>query len=284
MYIPTIYFNEEFAGVVATTTEGLWQLILTKNAIFFGNVSASVDGSPTTYAGNYTLTGFYYQKNNVSYYQTDGGRYVKWDENASIVNGAPTSGGNAQNAIDEIIKNNQRILENNLVCARFSHLLTAEQKQVLYGLQQRLLLRDEALRNKNLIASARESYPKGYMAEYGYLDSFMASFEGTSAIPVLYIIVSAVVVASVSVAAYYAYKAYLTESIQDVQFSDELTKTLTSKLTDEEFAQLKEETGGLVTKAKLLGKFSNTGTILSLIGWGVAIYAAYKIFFDKKKN
>ena len=284
MYVPNLYFNSEFAGAVAATTGGLWQLIIDDNALFFGQVSASVGNENVVTGGRYELTGFYYQKNGMAYYQTTGSRYIKWDDSAAIVAAAATSGGNAQSTIDKIIKNNKRILENNLICARFSHLLTAEQKDVLYGLQQRLLIRDNALRNNTLISSARESYPKGYMAEYGYLDSFMTAYEGTSAVPVLYIVVSAVVVASLSVAAYYAYKAYLTESIQDVEYSDELTKILTEKLSDEDFQMLKEETGGMITKAKIKGRFEASSGIVSLLGWGAAIFAAYKIFFDKKKN
>ena len=84
-----------------------------------------------------------------------------------------------------------------------------------------------------------------------------------------------VVVASLGAAAYFAYKAMYKESRDDVKFSDDLTRKLTSKLTDEEYNELVEETQGIVTKAKITTSLSNTGAILK---WGLIIIGGLAIY------
>ena len=49
----------------------------------------------------------------------------------------------------------------------------------------------------------------------------------------------------------FLYKKLAEESEQDVKYSKELTATLVSKLTEEEYQQLMDETAGLLTKSKI---------------------------------
>lgn len=179
----------------------------------------------------------------------------------------------AQKYIDTIIANNKTILGNNLLCARFSSKLSTAQKRKLYDLQTRLQERNEALQNDSLTTGLEEGTPAGYKELEGYLDSFMSAGVGSA---VVSIIITAIVIASVSTAAYYAYKYYAEQSEADVKYSDELTKILTSKLTDEEYQQLMNETKGLVTKATIKAKFGSSITkyigIAALVIGGVLLF------------
>ena len=178
----------------------------------------------------------------------------------------------AQTYVDQVIKNNKRILENNLVCARFSYKLTASQRAQLYNLQTRLNTRNESLLQDGLVEAKSVSAPAGYAELQSYLDSVMQN-GGVGSVTAA-IVIAAVVVASLSTAAYFCYKYYAAESEKDVKFSDELTKVLTSKLTEEEYAQLLEETRGIVTKAKLRSKFSSKAW---LIGAAIGIAAGWAL-------
>lgn len=197
----------------------------------------------------------------------------------------------AETVIDKMIKNNKRILENNIVCARFSSKLNIEERQLLYDLQKRLEVRNEALLNNQLIASAKTAAPQGYALLANYLDEFMSNGKvGIVVSQTAIIVVSAVVLASVSAAAYFAYVAYATESMKDVKFSDELTATLASKLTAEEFEQLKSETAGIVTKARLKASFGSAYTVVKVALFALLGYMAYSyikpniVTSKKKKN
>ncbi len=162
----------------------------------------------------------------------------------------------AQKLVDTIITNNQRILEDNLVCARFAHRLTSAQQQQLYNLQARVNARNESLINDGIVTVEKTAAPAGYAELQSYLDSFM-SRGGVGSITAI-IVVSAIVVASLATAAYFCYRYYASESEKDVKFSDELTRTLTSKLTAEEYEQLMDETKGLVTKATLKARLRSS--------------------------
>ena len=181
----------------------------------------------------------------------------------------------AQKLVDTIITNNQRILENNLVCARFAHKLTSAQQKQLYNLQARINTRNESLISDGIVTVEKTAAPAGYADLQSYLDSFM-SRGGVGSITAI-IVVSAIVVASLATAAYFCYRYYASESEQDVKFSDELTKTLTSKLTPEEYEQLMEETKGIVTKAKIKARFRSSVT------WAIIAAAALAAGFLLKK-
>lgn len=195
----------------------------------------------------------------------------------------------AQKYIDGIIANNRTIYENNLLCAHFAAKLNASQRQQVFQLQQRLEKRNSAMLENNnvLLKNIKQSYPKGYINFYDDLQKLCDGYEkiGVVISASSLLIIGAVVLAAAGTAAYFAYKAYFSESEQDVKFSDELTKILQSKLTEEEYEQLKNETAGIVTKAKLTQKLNLGGTAKTIlsIGLGVGVaYVAYRLI--RKKN
>ena len=229
-------------------------------------------------------TGYYYDDGSYVYPQTTSGLLLivdlnssDWSFEAGAIKVSDKSSKNAQAFIDKVIKNNNTILSNNLVCARFKAHLTTEQKELLYELQSRLNARNSALLDEQLCTVEAVGVPEGYAELQSYLDAFMQS-GGVGSLTAA-IVVSAIVIASVSTAAYFAYEYYADESDIDVKYSNELTEILTSKLTEEEYQQLLSETKGIVTKEVLKGKLRNTTTKVLMIGAGVlAALALLKIW------
>ncbi len=203
-------------------------------------------------------------------YQTYSGEYIDlsqgWQETGQAANYTRQQ---AQQLVNAIIRNNEVILCNNLLCARFAHRLTRTQQQQLYELQTRLTERNAALSEDGLVDVQETATPLGYAELESSLNSFMQKGVGSVT---LALVIAAVVVASLSTAAYFAYQYYYRESEQDVKFSNSLTKTLTSKLTEEEYAQLKAETQGLVTKAKIQARLGGgTSKLFMYAGLGLAV-------------
>ena len=182
----------------------------------------------------------------------------------------------AQDLVNGIIRNNQYIFNNNLLCARFANKLSVEQRKMLYNLQDRLEKRDAALREGEVFSSMGKEQPEGYSEFSSYLEAFMKN-PGIGVITLSttgIIIISAIVIGSLSTAAYYAYQAYYKESEQDVKYSRELTQTLQQKLTEEEYQQLLNETAGLLTKQRIMQQIGSIGSSaknLLLLGLGLII-------------
>lgn len=187
----------------------------------------------------------------------------------------------AQQYVNEVIKNNKHILENNLVCARFAHKLDSTQRATLYNLQARLQTRNDSLLKDGLVTSQTASAPKGYAELQPYLDNVMS--EGIGSVTVA-IVIGAVVIASLATAAYFCYKYYAAESTKDVKFSDDLTKALLAKLTPEEYEQLMSETKGLVTQAALKERFGSNLKWWLLAGGAIAILGGLGYFKFNKRN
>lgn len=273
-------FSKNIAGRIVVAYKGY---VLDRNTIVLKSESGSLK--------EVTLTGWYTTQQGLSYYQTTDPLYqyvtlldntmpVQYDSNVN------SNGYDAQELVNGIIKNNKRILENNLICARFANKLSLKQRDLLYNLQSRLEIRDNALVNNQLISKAEVSYPKGYQNESSYLKKFMDSdgkvgvvLSGTATI-----VVSAIVLASVGAAAYFAFQAYYDESMEDVKYSDELTAILADKLTPEELQMLKDETAGIVTKARLKSSVGSFGSILKWAAYGFAAYTLYKLIAPKAKS
>lgn len=221
-------------------------------------------------------------------YQTIGGGYIflkdGWQDMgmAAIMQYSQSQ---AQALVNKIINNNKVIIQNNILCARFADKLTADEKTQLYDLQTSLQERNAAIQAQGVCTNIQTSYPQGYVYLQSYLDTFMAS-GGVSISTAVVIIISAVVIASLSTAAYFAYKSYADQSEKDVKYSKELTQILTSRLTEEEYKQLLAETKGIVTKARIKQTLSTTSNIiwigLAAVG-GYFIYSAYKKNYKKKK-
>ena len=268
-------FNKSRSGQILQLVNGeVWTL--TDGG--FTYTGAYVGRDTGTYA-RVTLTGWSTPGNNgVTFWQTvSGGWIILADGWQSVGYSTAYSARSAQSYVDEIIKNNQIILQNNLVCARFANKLTSTQLATLRGLQSRLNNRNKSLLEDGMVTVKDTSYPRGYADLANALNEVMATGGGTSGIGVVVsttvvIVVAAVVVASLATAAYFAYKAFANESRDDVKFSKELTKTLTSKLTEEEWQQLQDETQGIVTKARVKQSLSNLGTLGTfLLAGGVVL-------------
>lgn len=188
-----------------------------------------------------------------------------------------------QKMLNTIMANNKRIYENNLVCSRFASRLDESDRYKLAMLQERLTLRDTAIRLNANITDKKESYPKGYIECYNYLQQITGGV-GVVVSTTAMIIIGAVVVASMAVAVFFAFRAWAIESEDDVKYSDDLTQTLLSKLTDEEYQQLKKETAGLITKAKLKGRFAGASGFAKWILIGVGCGFLYKSYKNRKQK
>lgn len=275
-----ITFNSKYAGqyyqmqggeVFTRTSVGVYK--------YAGVVTDSVAVVQLT--GNYEVSA----RGNAMYQTTSGG-WINLSSGWKYQAYAPIrmySAKDAQYYVDRLIKNNARILENNLLCVRFLDKLDADQRLTLRELQSRLEVRNETLLSDGLVEGQKVSTPPGYSDLALYLQNFMNTIDGVGAIvSTSTIVVVAIVVASLATAAYFAYRALYQESAEDVKYSDELTKTLMEKLTPEEYQQLMEETQGVVTKAKLNAKF---GGALAGLKWGLVAIAGYIVYdYFKKGN
>ena len=166
---------------------------------------------------------------------------------------------------------------NNLFCARFSSRLTEDEKATLYNLQKRLEERNNRLVQDGYVAQIQVSQAYGYNALNKSLTAFMATSGVGLVVSTTAIVVSCVVIAALATAAYFAYKYYYEQSAKDVKYSDSLTKTLMSKLTEEEYNQLMEETQGIVTRATLRARLGSSFSIARLALIAVGAYALYNI-------
>lgn len=235
--------------------------------------------------GDYVyLTGYYYFVDGLINAQTTSGLYLinpdgnSWQFTANAVSIPSHSDRSAQALVNEIIENNKIILCNNLFCARFASRLTEEERDRVRALQERLQARNEALQAEGLIRqdSIEQNYPSGYAELSEYLDKLMAGEAvGVAISTIAWIVVACVVLAGAGTAVYYTYKRLAEESERDVEFSKELNEILMAKLTPEEYAQLKNETAGIVTKARLRQLFVNYKNILI---WAVIAFAGYSAY------
>lgn len=183
----------------------------------------------------------------------------------------------AQSYVDKLIDNNKQILMNNLFCARFADKLTEAEKETLYGLQARLIERNNRLMQDGYVSGAQSSVAYGYDGLAPALKRFMLTDRVGLVVSTTAIVISCVVIASVATAAYFAYKYYWAQSAQDVKYSDKLTKTLMAKLTQEEYDQLMAETQGIVTKASLRARLGNTWDIAKIAIMAFGIYTIYSL-------
>lgn len=248
-------------------------------------VTSSVLNSGTTYyvnpGGWVVATGYYYHPegdtSSVIYFQTTDGQFIiysaltkgMWDAYQNAVKLPKYSRDDTQRMVDGIIKNNIHIVENNLLCARYADKFTADERKQIVQLQQRVQERMNAITDTGYCENIEKSYPKGYADLEPYLANLMKS-EGVGLVWWAWCIVAAFVLGSFATVAYYVYHDLFEQSEEDVKWSDELTRKLQEKLTPEEYEQLKTETQGIVTKAKIQAK---VGTWKSAIKVGAILVA-----------
>ena len=186
-------------------------------------------------------------------YQTTSGKYIVLSEGwqqIGTVAVAKYSQSRAQAYADKICKNNMQIMRNNLLCARFASRFTEEEQSNIRALQRRLMNRNAALSDQGLTKDVQTSYPKEYAELSGYLEALMNG-EAIGVATWVVVVIAVTVLAATATAAYYLYKSLADESEADLKYSKELTATLVSKLTPEEYQQLLDETKGLLTKSKI---------------------------------
>lgn len=263
-------FDATYAGRVYSLTGGV---IYQYDGDFYGAATGGM---------NYrvALTGYNVTSNRGSVgYQTTGGGFIILSDGWQQIGTVPVaqySQSQAQALVNKIIRNNQTIICNNLLCARYASRFTEEQQSQLRGLQTRLQARNNALQAEGLTTSVQTSYPAGYAELSAYLDALMAG-EAIGVVSWVVVVIAATVIAATATAAYFAYKSLADESERDVKFSKELTATLVSKLTPEEYAQLKAETKGIVTKARIKQSVGSYWNVVKLAAILFAGYSAYKI-------
>lgn len=280
-------FNSKYAGQYYTLQGG-------EVYVLRGDGRFAYAGANTASNIIVQLTGYYKQGTSSVMYQTTQDGWIKLSDGWQNTGYAPIRQYTAKDAeyyVNQVIRNNAHILENNLFCARFASKLNDDEQYELYRLQSALQARNERIVNDGLCTDIKVSSPPGYSKLDGYLNQFMQAYANGAEIngvgvisTTAIIVVSCIVVSSLATAAYFAYKAFAAESEKDVKYSDELTKTLLNKLTPEEYEQLKRETNGIVTKTRLSSRFSGA---FGLLKWGAVIAGGllvYKYIKDKKKG
>lgn len=280
-------FNSKYAGQYYTLQGG-------EVYVLRGDGRFAYTGANTASNIVVQLTGYYKQGASSVMYQTTQDGWIKLSDGWQNTGYAPIRQYTAKDAeyyVNQVIRNNAHILENNLFCARFASKLNDDEQYELYRLQSALRARNERIVNDGLCTDIKVSSPPGYSKLDGYLNQFMQAYANGAEIngvgvisTTAIIVVSCIVVASLATAAYFAYKAFAAESERDVKYSDELTKTLLNKLTPEEYDQLMRETNGIVTKTRLSSRFSGA---FGLLKWGAVIAGGllvYKYIKDKKKG
>lgn len=289
----TLHYNAKLAGnELLARNDGARYLT---NLSFWEdrNIYGAILGSASK--GDYAyLTGYYFvdANNDEILFQTTFGVYLVVDNNVDDVEkwewtpGTHTtrlvtnSDDKAKDLVQKIIENNKIIIANNLLCARYANKFTAKQQQQIRELQQRLQARNEALQAEGVTTDVKTSYPEGYADLGGYLSKLMSG-GGVGISTVAIIVISATIVAGMGIFAYYTYKKLYDESEQDVKYSKQLTKILTSKLTEEEYQQLLNETKGIVTKARIKQGLSSYGNVLK---WGAIAVAGFFAIRAIKEN
>lgn len=288
MWNNAILYDESLNGgkLVADSNDAIYYTKLAS----FGNSSASLGWNAKK--NDYVILSGYYTFMNdgsgiVNIYQSRSGVWVIPEEGGwkATTKLAPKtySQTQAQALVDKIIKNNIAITQNNLVCARYASRFSPEQQQMIRDLQTRVVARENALKNEGLCTDIQTSFPRGYVELEPYLAALMNGQAIGLATWAICVIAASVILVT-STAAYFAYKAFANESESDVKYSKELTKTLTEKLTEEEYQQLLNETKGIVTKSRLKQAISSYGNIAKWALFGIAGFAIYKVIMNKWKG
>lgn len=273
-------FNKNLAGVAYKGISQYATIADNSLVVYSGEVNRN---------GYYAyLTGYYYLDGDVTYLQTtvnnvwlvNVGNTPDWVRTDAVKPKTYTQT-QAQRLVDKIIKNNELILQNNLLCARFADRFSSSEKQQIRSLQNRLLARNEALQADGLLKIDSTSYPAGYVEFEPYLAKLMSG-ESVGVATWVVIVIAATVLTGLGTAVYFAYKSFADESERDVKFSKDLTRTLTEKLTEEEYQQLLDETRGIVTKAKIRTALSSYSK--AVVWAGAIIGGAFLYNYVKKKN
>lgn len=277
-----IEYLQEYRGAVVTANRDGAQY--TNNLANQATVYSAAAGDTAT------LTGYYVEYNSTNYrLQTTSGLWIMllpdkaWNVQQCVYTLPDYSVSQAQACVNKIMRNNQIIIQHNILCARYAAKLTDEQAKQLRGLQERLQARNAAIKDNNMCEDVYDSFPSGYVYLQQYLVDFMDSNRGVgiAVSTIIYIAIAATVIAGLGTAAYFMYRDYADESERDVKYSEELTKALTEKLTEEEYQQLLNETKGIVTKSRIKSSLGSYGKVLLFGGIAAASIFVYR-YISKK--
>lgn len=267
-------FDATYQGAVMRMQNG--EMYTLREDGLFAFAGASYDYVVQVTLTGYTATG---ARGNIGY-QTTYGEYIFLEDGWQKVGVralAKYSQAQAQALVDKIIRNNKQILCNNLVCARFASKLTEEQQELVRDLQTRLNERNNALQSGGLCTAIESNYPAGYAESASYLDKLI-NREAIGVASWVVVVIAASVIAATATAAYFAYKEFAEESEQDIKYSKELMSVLASKLTEEEYQMLLNETKGIVTKARIkqaASSYSNALWIVAIICSSIFVYRTF---------
>lgn len=277
-----IEYLQEYRGAVVTANRDGAQY--TNNLANQATVYSAAAGDTAT------LTGYYVEYSSTNYrLQTTSGLWIMlltdkaWNVQQGVYTLPDYSVSQAQACVNKIMRNNQIIIQHNILCARYASKLTDEQAKQLRGLQERLQARNAAIKDNNMCEDVYDSFPSGYVYLQQYLVDFMDSNRGVgiAVSTIIYIAIAATVIAGLGTAAYFMYRDYADESERDVKYSEELTKALTEKLTEDEYQQLLNETKGIVTKARIKSSLGSYGKVLLFGGIAAASIFVYR-YISKK--
>lgn len=258
------------------------------NGEYSGGSTSASKGTSVTLTGVY----MYYSADSYLYYYTKNGSVVilidrsngnyvwdGWNANGYGTKSPTYSDRQAQSLVKAIINNDIVILQNNLVCARFANkYFTESQQKTIVQLQKRVDERNKALQSDGLCTNIVTSHPSGYSVYEDYLQNLI-NRHGVGMATWLIVVIAAAIVTGAGTAAYLVYKKYYDESEQDVKYSRQLMAILSEKLTPEEYEQLKRETQGIVTKAKIKQAakgYTNALLIAAAIVGGAFLYRFIK--------
>ncbi|MGC3979035.1 MAG: hypothetical protein QM751_12915 [Paludibacteraceae bacterium] len=189
--------------------------------------------------------------------------------------------------LDEMMSNNMKIYENNLLCAGLISKLSeqnialpADYAKQLYALQLRLEVRNDRLNQCSLLTIDKQTSPAGFELYRSELESFMGTKIGATVpqkiAPILIvIIVSVIFTALVGLSLYNMFKPDYTDSKADLKVSDNLTKAIAT-LSPEARQEVLNDLEGQIDKAYVEGKMSGSGMgIIKTIGYALAAFAGF---------
>lgn len=284
-------YSAALKGKVYQSLAESYEYTLRNDGKFAGvGVEVSTSNSTTTTI----LTGYYVERTAGQMCLTTKGYWIlpnEWQETGKRGSVKEYSDADANKLLKEIIRNNKIILQNNLICARFSKYLTQSEKRNVAILQQNLEQRNSELKNSNLVTDVSVAEPKGVANYATALESLMSDYSagklGIAVSTITTIVVAALAIAGIGTIVYLNYIQVYNDSALDVKYSDELLAKLKNKLTEEEYQQLEKETQGMITKAY----FKGTGSgVTGLVKWaliavgGYVAYTTVKKFLNKKSE
>lgn len=270
---------------------------------YYKSVNISVDVSGNSIP-SIILTGRYLTSisGNIAYqciFNNGSYGYI-WEDNApcwSKTNPMNSDAVPVQNILNELISYNQSILESNLLCARIigycqdnGIALPASGRTDLYNLQTRLNARNDKIKNSGYVEQVKEDQSPNFNVYNDALVNFMQNpgISGIGVIPVLvYVVVSAIVLAATAYLAIDVYKQLHTEAKADFAYSNDLTAQLVKFLPPDTYKQLLAENAANAKKAQdaidaASGKsLMNT---LKYVGVGILSVWAFDKFIINRNN